>query len=56
MEYLPTTAASGGFALLMLVLVIAIGALGYRWLSRNRAERLAAIEAKLKELDDARRG
>jgi uncharacterized membrane-anchored protein YhcB (DUF1043 family) len=48
--------AGGGFALLMLVVGIVIGALGYRWLVRNQAEKLAAAEAKLAELDDKRRG
>ena len=47
--------AGGGFALLMLVVGLVAGALGYRWLGRNQAERLAALEAKLAELDDQRR-
>ena len=53
MDFIPT--ASGGFALLMLVVGLVVGALGYRWLGRNQADKLAALEAKLKELDDARR-
>jgi uncharacterized membrane-anchored protein YhcB (DUF1043 family) len=48
--------AGGGFALLMLVVGLAVGALGYRWLMRHKAEQLAALEARLSALDDARRG
>jgi uncharacterized membrane-anchored protein YhcB (DUF1043 family) len=53
MEMIP---ASGGFALLMLVVGLVVGALGYRWLTRNQAEELARLEAQLKALDDKRRG
>jgi len=53
MNELAQTAASPLFTFLI---GLVAGALGYRWLTRNQAERLAALEAKLAELDDKRRG
>jgi hypothetical protein len=50
MEYLPTTAASGGFALLMLILGVAAGMWGYRYWMRRDPESLERVAAELKRL------
>ena len=56
MECFNPQQASGLFTLLFGVVMFVAGALGYRWLSRNRADELAAVEAAAKEFDDKRRG
>lgn len=56
MECFNPQQASGLFTLLFGAVMFVAGALGYRWLSRNRADELAAVEAAAKEFDDKRRG
>lgn len=48
--------ASGLFTLVFGLVMLAVGALGYRWLNKNRFAELSAFEAAAKEFDDKRRG
>lgn len=56
MECFNPSEASGLFTLLFGVVMLVVGALGYRWLGKNKGADLDALEAALKELDDKRRG
>lgn len=56
MECFNPSTPSGGFTLFACVVCLVLCAWCYRWLVRNKADKLAAAEAKLAELDDKRRG
>lgn len=56
MECFNPSQASGLFTLVAVVVAFVGGALGYRWLNKNRFAELAAFEAAAAEFDDKRRG
>ncbi len=56
MECFNPSQASGLFTLVAVLVAFVGGALGYRWLVRNKMAELAAFEAAAKEFDDKRRG
>jgi hypothetical protein len=53
MDFVPV--ASGGFALLMLIVGLALGVGGTYWAFTRKGSEVETLRAKLREIDDARR-